>query len=187
MKQTSEERYSSMPSGNDRHVVCVFHEVTSFERALDSLSKAGFDASAISVLGSHQAILDHFGRLPGLDELTDAPDTPREALDTEVAVHKAIEFIAGTLALISEVGAAAAAYAVGGPVGVAAGSADLTDRTVESVLSGYVDDSYRGRFEQNVRDGGLICWVQTPDADIAAAASEILREAGGQQIHESGN
>jgi hypothetical protein len=170
---------------NKRSVVGVFREVAAFEQALDGLLKADFDASTISVLGSHQAIVDHFGRVPQLDEMADAPDTPREALDTEVALHKAIDFIAGTLALISEIGAAAAAYAIGGPVGVAAGSADLTDTTVDSVLSGYVDDSYRDRFEQNVRDGGMICWVHTRDDDAVAAASQILVAAGGQHIHET--
>jgi hypothetical protein len=170
-----------------RNIVCVFHEVTRFEQALDNLLKAGIDASAISVLGSHQAILDHFGRVPQPDEMADAPDTPREALDTEVSLHKAIDFIAGTLALISEVGAAAAAYAVGGPIGVAAGSSDLTDMTVDGVLSGFVDHSYRDRFVQNIRDGGAICWVQTSDNDTAATASKVLRDAGGQQIHEIGN
>lgn len=170
---------------NKRSVVGVFREVAAFERALDGLLKAGFDASAISVLGSHQAIIDHFGRVPRPNEMTDAPDTPREALDTEVALHKAIDFIAGTLALISEVGAAAAAYAVGGPIGVAAASADLTDTTVDSVLSGYVDDSYRERFEQNVRDGGMICWVRAPSEDAVVAASRILAAADGRHIHET--
>lgn len=174
-----------MQAANNRSIVGIFREVAAFERALNGLLKAGFDASAISVLGSHQAIVDHFERLPQRNELIDAPDTPREALDTEAALHKAIDFIAGTLALISEVGAAAAAYAVGGPVGVAAGSADLIDTTVDSVLSGYVDDSYRERFEQNVRDGGMICWVHTPGDDAVAAASQVLAAAGGKYIHET--
>ncbi len=170
---------------NKRSVAGIFRDVAAFERSLDGLLKAGFDASTISVLGSHQAIVDHFGWVPRLKEMADSPDTPREALDTEVALHKAIDFIAGTLALISEVGAAAAAYAVGGPVGVAAGSADLIDTTVDSVLSGYVDDSYRERFEQNVRDGGMICWVHTPRDDAVAAASQVLAAAGGKYIHET--
>jgi len=174
-----------MQAASPRSVVGSFREVAAFERALDGLLKAGFDASAISVLGTHQAIVDHFGRLPRLDELIDAPDTPRDALDTEVALHRAIDFIAGTLALISEVGAAAAAYAVGGPVGVAAGSAGLTDTTVDNVLSGYVDDSYRERFEQNVRDGGMICWVHAPSDEAVAAASQVLDAAGGNYIHET--
>lgn len=174
-----------MQAENKRSVVGIFRAVAAFEHALDGLLKAGFEPSTISVLGNHQAIVDHFGQVPRLDKMADAADTPREALDTEVALHKAIDFIAGTLALISEVGVAAAAYAVGGPIGVAAGSADRVDTTVDSVLSGYVDNSYHKRFEQNVRDGGMICWVHTPDDAAVAAASQVLAVAGGEHIHET--
>lgn len=174
-----------MQAENKRSVVGIFRAVAAFEHALDGLLKAGFEPSTISVLGNHQAIVEHFGHIPRLDKMADAADTPREALDTEVALHKAIDFIAGTLALISEVGVAAAAYAVGGPVGVAAGSAVLTDTTVDSVLSEYVDDSYHERFEENVRDGGMICWVHTPDDAAVAAASQVLAAAGGEHIHET--
>lgn len=169
-----------------RSVVCVFHDVAGFERALDALLKAGFEAGEISILGSHQDIVDHFGRVPRPEEMTDAPGTPRESLETEAALHKAIDFISDALALVSEVGAAAAAYAVGGPVGVAAGSADLTDRTVEKILSGYVDDNYRERFEANVRDGGLICWVRASDDAAAIEAARVLAGAGGSHVHETG-
>lgn len=174
-----------MQTGNKRSVVGVFNDTAAFERALDGLLKANFDAASISVLGSHQAIVDHFGRVPDPDEMTDAPDTPRDALDTEVALHKAIDFIAGTLAMISEVGVAAAAYAVGGPIGVSAKFTDLADATVESVLAGYVDDSYRERFEHNVRDGGVICWVHASGDEAVAAASRVLAAAGGQHIHQT--
>lgn len=172
-----------MKSESRQTIVGIFHEVPAFERALDGLLKAGFEASAISVLGSHQALLDHFGKIPPPAEISDTPDAPRDALDTEVALHKAIDFIAGTLAVISEVGVAAAAYAVGGPVGVAAGSADVADTTVDSVLSDYVDDGYRARFEENVRDGGVICWVEATTADAAKTASRVLKAAGGEHIH----
>lgn len=172
-----------MKSNSRQTVVGIFHEVPAFERALDGLLKAGFDASAISVLGSHQALLDHFGKIPPPAEIADSPGTPRDALDTEVALHKAIDFIAGTLAVISEVGMAAAAYAVGGPIGVAAGSANVADTTVENVLSNYVDDNYRARFEENVRDGGVVCWVEATMGDAAKMASQVLSAAGGDHVH----
>ena len=61
-----------MQAQNKRCVVGIFREVAAFERALDGLLKAGFEASTISVLGNHQAIVDHFGRVPRPDEMTDA-------------------------------------------------------------------------------------------------------------------
>lgn len=172
-----------MEAENEQNVVGIFRDVAAFERALDGLLKAGFDASEISVMGSHQEIVDHFGRTPWLDEMIRDPDTPRETLDSEITLHKAIDFIAGTLALISGVGIAAAAYVVGGPVGVAASSADLTDTTVDSVLSRYVDDSYREKFEENILNGGMICWVLTPDDEAAVTAVRIMSSAGAIHIH----
>lgn len=174
-----------MQAANDRTVAAVFHDVAAFEGALDALMAAGFDASAISILGSHQALVDHFGEIPAPEELADAPDTPRDSLDTENTLHRAIDIIGDTLATISEIGAAAAAYAVGGPVGIASGAADTTDRTVEGLLSGYVDGRYRERFEENVRDGGLVCWVHAGDADGAARAAQVLSDAGGEHVHET--
>ena len=174
-----------MQTENSQYVVGVFREVAAFEHALDGLLKAGFEAPAISVLGSHEEIIDQFGRIPRPDELADDPNTPRESLETESALHKAVDFIAGTLAVISEVGAAAAAYAIGGPVGVAAASADLTDTTVDDVLSELIDDHYRENFEENLRDGGMICWVLTPDDKAAVAAARVLALAGGRHIHET--
>lgn len=174
-----------MEAETKRSVVGIFRSVSAFEQALDGLLKADFDPSAISVLGSHQALVDHFGQVPSLDKMADTPDTPREALDTEVALHKAIDFIAGTLALISEIGVAAATYAVGGPIGVASRSADMTDTTVDDVLSDYVDNSYRERFEENMRDGGLICWVHVADDGGAAAARKVLSDAGAEHIHHT--
>lgn len=173
-----------MASEQSAVVVGLFHDVAAFKRALDGLLKMGFDPSAVSVLGSHRAIVDHFGKVPPIGDIADAADTPREALDTEVTLRRAIDWIAGTLALISEVGAAAAAYAVGGPIGIAATSADLTDNTVEDLLSGYVDSTYRDRFEENVRHhGGLVCWVHVQDEEAVDTASDVLTAAGGSDVH----
>ncbi len=174
-----------MKSKTNRSVVCVFHQVAGFERALDGLLQAGFDPSEISILGSHDEIVEHFGRVPRPDEMTDSPDTPRDTLETEAALHKAIDYLSDGLALISEVAAAAAAYAVGGPVGVAVGAAAKTDSTVENVLSGFVDDNYRDRFEENISDGGIICWVQVADNGAAVKAAKVLAEAGGSHVHET--
>lgn len=174
-----------MSDGNRRSVAGVFRDAAAFEGALAALLKGGFDADAVSVLGSHQAILDHFGRIPRPSVLSESPDTPREALETETVLRKAIDVIAGTLAVIGEVGAAAAAYAVGGPVGVSAKLADLTDSTVENVLAGYIDETYHERFEQNVKDGGVICWVHAPTDEAAAKAAQILTDAGARHVHET--
>jgi hypothetical protein len=146
-----------MSTESKQSVVGIFREVSAFERALDGLLKAGFQASAISVLGSHQKIIEQFGQIPRPNELTDDPDTPRESLETESALHKAVDFIAGTLAVISEFGAAAAAFAIGGPVGVAAASADLTDISVDIRYTRSSACHYRSMLVRGAQQRRLSC------------------------------
>ncbi len=172
-----------MTIATDTTVVGIFHDVDAFERALEGLLAAGFGAAAISVLGTHDAIVDRFGEVPDADAMADSRETPRESLDVETTLDGVIEFISGSLAIVSEVGAAAAAYAVGGPVGIAATAADATERSVDGLLSDYVDGSYRERFEENLRDGGLICWVHARTAEESARATEVLSGAGGAHVH----
>lgn len=165
-------------------IVAVFHNTDAFVGALRALLEAGFDRAAISVLASHDAVKDHFGSIPEAETLADRPDTPREDLDPEGGLRAAIRFIAETVAVIGEIGVAGMAYAVGGPVGVAAGAASTADSTVTDVMSRFVEDQYRARFDQSVRDGGVICWVEALDAEAARKAHDILTASGGDHVHK---
>jgi len=165
-------------------VVGIFHDAGRFVTALEALLGAGFDRATISVLADRDAIQDHFGRIPKAETLAERADTPREDLDTEGALRGAIRFIAETVAVIGEIGAAGIAFAVGGPVGIASGAATAADLSVGDVLTRYVDRDYHARFEQSVRDGGVIAWVHVSEQKAAAAAKETLAEHGGEDVHE---
>jgi hypothetical protein len=166
-----------------RSVTAIFHNADAFTKALGALLKAGFDRAAISVLADHDAVKDHFGRIPDAGELADRPDTPREDLDTEGALHRAIHFIAETAAIIGEIGVAGAAFAVGGPVGVASGAATATDLELNDVFTRYVDRRYRDRFAESVRDGGVVCWVHVKDNAARGRAQATLEASGGEHVH----
>ena len=170
-------------TGKGRGVTAIFHDADAFTKALGALLNAGFDRAAISILADHEAVSDHFGRIPDADELANRPDTPREDLDTEGALHKAIRFIAETAAIIGEIGVAGAAFAVGGPVGVASGAATATDLSVGDVFSRYIDRQYHHRFEESVRDGGVVCWVHVGEDKERDTASATLKASGGEHIH----
>lgn len=170
-------------TGSGRGVTAIFHDADAFVEALGALLKAGFDRSAISILADHDAVTDHFGRIPDAEELADRPDTPREDLDTEGALHRAIRFIAETAAIIGEIGAAGAAYAVGGPVGVASGAATATDMSLNDVFTRYIDRQYHDRFEESVRDGGVVCWVHVTGGAEAKTAQAALEKSGGEHVH----
>ena len=165
-------------------LTAIFDDVGWFRDVLRSLLAAGFDASDVSVLAPHDALADHFDdRIPSPEQLADSPDTPREDLAREAAVAAAAHAIAEGLSMIGAIGAAGMAYAVGGPVGVATTTGAAVESSVEGVLSGFVNESYSGRFEQNLADGGLVVWVRVRDAERAEAARAVLAEHGGAHIH----
>lgn len=170
-------------SGRDTFVVGIFHDAAAFERALEALIGAGVDRARISILAAHDVVRDHFGDVPEADRMADRPDTPREDLDAQGALKSAIGFIAETAAVVGEIGAAAVAYAVGGPVGVASATSNIVDRNVRDMMAGYVDRQYHARFERSVRDGGVICWVHALRTGEAAEIIDLLTANGGAHVH----
>ena len=173
-----------MQAQQERHLVAVFHSVEDFKGALGDLLKKKFDPARISVLAEHGAVSDHFGgEIPSAAEMANRPDTPREDLDSESAVDTAVRFIAETVSTITTIGAAGLAYAVGGPVGVAAATADETETSIEDLLGRNVDRAMTKRFEESLADGGLVCWVHTMDDGETDAAREILTAHRGSHIH----
>jgi hypothetical protein len=165
-------------------LTAIFDDAGRFRDVLHALLAAGFDESDVSILAPHEALADHFdNRIPAPERLAERPDTPREDLAPETAVAAAAHAIAEGLSMIGTVGAAGMAYAVGGPVGVATMTSAAVESSVEGVLQGFVDESYSGRFEQNLADGGLVVWVRVRDDARAKAARTVLAEHGGAHIH----
>jgi hypothetical protein len=164
----------TQPTGanRDRTIAAVFDDALAFRRA------------AISVLAEHGIVSDHFGgRIPAATEMADRPDTPREDLDSEGALSAAIHFIAESISTIGAVGAAGLAYAVGGPVGIAATAADKAEAGIEDLLSRNVGEAMIRRYEESVRDGGIVCWVHTRNTAEAKMATAILTAQGGGHVH----
>ncbi len=168
----------------DSFVAAVFVDLAAFKEALSALLDVGIEPANISILGEHQAVLDHFGGVvPNARELSDHLDAPRDSLDDERAVERAVRLIGEGLSIIGTIGAAGLAYAVGGPVGVAVGAGAATETKVDDVLLKYVDRSYSERFEQSIRDGGLVCWVHAMNAEQTESVSRILAARGGTEVH----
>lgn len=165
------------------YVAGIFHDADAFMGALQALLTAGYDRASVSILADHKAVEDHFGQIPDTGKLAERGDTPREDLDIRGGLNAAIAFMAETVAIIGEIGAAGIAFAIGGPVGIASGASTAADLTVSDVMSRYIDGRYRERYEQSIRDGGVICWVHVRSADEAGMAKETLSAAGGVDIH----
>lgn len=166
-------------------VVGVFDDVDAFTTATERLVEAGHRRNDISILGNHQAIVDHFGTLPSVEELADRMDTPRESLQAHETVRDVLDFLSDSLAVVAQIGSAAAAFAVGGPIGVSTGAAAETEDNLDGFLERISDERWRHRLEQSVRDGGIICWVRADGNAAAENAESTLRNAGADHIHRT--
>ncbi len=166
-------------------VVSVFGNVEAFSTALEELVASGFHAADISILGNHQSLLDHFGTIPNVDELSDRMDTPRDNLETHQTLGDVVDVLSNTMAIVAQIGSAAAAFAVGGPIGVSTGAAAEAEENLGGFLARISDAQWHHRLEQSVSDGGIICWVRAQDDDTAKSAAAILAQAGGDHIHRT--
>lgn len=175
---------SSSTKSGSRHVAAVFGDVAAFEGALEALGEAGVDTSAISVLGSHEALADHFGdAIPPVEVLAERRDTPRESLDVQSGVARVIQAIGEGLATVGMIGMTGIAYAVGGPVGIASVVSDETEASVESALDRYVGDHYREQFRESVANGGMVLWVAVSGTAEEKRVTKLLDVASGSHVH----
>lgn len=171
-----------------RLVAAIFHDADSFRAAITELVSADFDPAQVSILAPHEAVRDHFGgQVPTADVLADRSDTPRESLDNQTAVHRFFNLIGETVAAIGLFGAAAAAYAVGGPVGVAIGVGADADATVEGTLERYVESGSVARYRESLEAGGLVLWVEVHAVEDEDRAAVLLKQVGGKQVHSVDN
>lgn len=174
----------STSQSRPRHVAAIFDTAGAFEGALDSLQAAGVETGAISILGAHGALQDHFGdAIPPVEVLADRRDTPREGLDVQRGVAKAIHALGEGLATIGVIGMTGIAYAVGGPVGIASMVSDETEASVENAIDRYVGERYREQYKEAVGGGGLVIWVAVRDAAEEKRVSDLLEASDGTHVH----
>jgi len=167
-----------------RFATGAFQSVPSFQQAIRDLIAADVAVERISVLGRHDEVMHNFnGVVPDPDTLMDSPETPREPYRLHDAVRNAIHILAESIAAIGMIVVAGASYAIGGPIGAAAVSADNTEIQVESLLDDFVDRADVSNYRRTLEDGGLICWVECATEQELAEALHIMEASGGAHVH----
>jgi hypothetical protein len=167
--------------------VAVFHDVSSFQAAIDDLLLAGFDHGDINVLAHEDTVTSKLGReYKSTAEFKDNPEAPRIGFvpeetigDAEGAVIGAgvyVPAIAGSLAVVASggtmLGAFAAALIAGGAGGL-----------IGAALARRIGNEHAKHLAQHLNHGGLLLWVRTCDAEREKKALEILRRHSGHDVH----
>jgi hypothetical protein len=167
--------------------VAVFHDVPSFQAAIDDLLLAGFDHGDINVLAHEDTVTSKLGReYQSTDEFEDSTEAPRIGFvpeetigDAEGAVIGAgvyVPAIAGSLAVVASGGTMLGAFAAAAIAGGAGG-------LIGAALARFIGNEHAKHLDQHLHRGGLLLWVRTCDAEREKKALEILRRHSGHDVH----
>lgn len=152
--------------GENREAVGLFADRESFEAAIEALKGTGFERADLSVLGSHESI-DAAGEpgKPWKDILT--------ALVGELKYEGPL-VASGAILLVGGTVSATIAGIIGAAVGGVA---------VKEILDEVTSTPHTEDFARSLEAGSVILWVRTPDEERERAATAILEQNGGVNVH----
>ncbi|OIQ31588.1 MAG: hypothetical protein BM562_06975 [Alphaproteobacteria bacterium MedPE-SWcel] len=172
---------------NVPEAVGVFNSFETLQQAIYDLRMSGFSRADISLLGGKDALEETLGSAYWrAEDLEDNPDAPRAAFVSEEAIGELQGAIAGgflflgsyiamaaMLTPLSTLAASIAAIAIGG--GPAA--------VIGTLLARRVGQHHKDYYADQIRNGGILLWVRTVDAEKEALAVKILEGHSGRDVH----
>ncbi len=153
-------------ANQNKEMVGLFADRQSFEGAVNSLLKSGFERDALSVLSSHESI--------------DAAGSPAKPW------KEALTAMVGELKFEGPLIASGAIYLIGGPVSsviAAVIGTTVGGVAVKEVIDEVTSTPHTEDFARSVEAGSVILWVQVENDKQQTKAQEILTANGGQNIH----
>jgi hypothetical protein len=175
---------------NIPEAVGVFDSVETLQAAVYDLRASGFSRSDLSLLGGTEAMVERLGSAYWqAADLEDNPDAPRAAFVSEEAMGELEGAIAGgfffvgsaiamtaLLTPLSTMAGSIAAIAIGGgPAGV-----------IGALLARRADQHHKNYYTDQIRRGGILLWVRTPDKDKEDVAVKVLKGHSGRDVHVHG-
>jgi hypothetical protein len=152
-----------------REAVASFPDRDHFHRAVSSLLAAGFEASDLSVLASH-------------DSLAAAGEPGGEPTVVPAGLSDEIKYIAPlTVAGIILLSGGPIAATVAALVGAGLGGAALKELFDDHTAPRHSDD-----FAAALHAGAALLWVRCEDSERELTATRVLAEAGGNHVHVHG-
>jgi hypothetical protein len=170
-----------------REAVGVFRDAAVLEEAVDQLETSGFDRSAISVLatgaGARERTERFYRTVSDIEDRADAPQGAFVSVDSRTEGETAVIGIpfyiggaAGAFAVVATGGALAPAFAAaiaGGAIGAGLGA----------LLAAAVARHHAARIQQQLKKGGIVLWVNTPNVDAEKRAVAVLERLGAEHVH----
>jgi len=151
-----------------REAVASFPDREHFRNAISALLAAGFEASDLSVLASHQPLA---AAEEGRGDLVAA------GLTDEIKYIGPLT-VAGIVLISGGPIAATVAALVGAGLGGAA---------LKELFDDWAASPHREEFAGALGAGAVLLWVRCADSELELRALRILEEAGGRRVHIHGH
>lgn len=159
----------------------IYHGRPAVEHGVDRLKQSGFSSSDISVLMPEKGGSEKFAH----ENSTKAPEGATTGAGTGLVVGGALGWLVGIGALaIPGVGPLIAA----GPIVAmlaGAGSGAALGGIAGGLIGLGIPEYEAKRYEQYVKDGGILLSVHTANSDLIEKAKVILKETGADDISSS--
>jgi len=170
-----------------REVVAVFHDAEKLEAAADELVKAGFTQSRLNVIGDQKSVARRLGHhFEPVEVMEDDPRVPQQVFKFK-SDRQSAETVAIALPLyVGAMGGALSVVASGGALAMvllAAAAGGAVGGGLGGVLAGAIGKAHADRLEASLPRGGILFWVAVSDASEERQAIEILKRAGGTDVH----
>lgn len=170
-----------------REVVGLFAKPADLQAAIDQLMLGGFNRAQISVLGKSTHVADHFKPLfvgASSKSLEDDKDAPQDGPDDSGAEIEAATV--GVPIYLLGVGSMVVVIASGGSLALAMGALILGGAVgggMGGLLAHAIGKEHHNKIAEQVERGGLLVWVQPRDAEQEQAATAVLKQHGGSDVH----
>jgi hypothetical protein len=177
--------YLSEDDSAIKEAVGLFKTVDDLQAAIRDLEGIAFPRQDISVMGKRKDLEKVFGSKTVCPELAmDHPETPRQAPSRPEEQTIGTAAIVGVPAYVGAMALAITAGAVTFPAMIgAAVIGGIGGGTLGAVLSKIWGGRYNRHIEEQIRKGGLLLWVRTPDKEKEELAKHILISNGGYDVH----
>jgi hypothetical protein len=167
--------------------VAVFHDVPSFQAAIDDLLLAGFDHGDINVLAHENTVTSKLGRqYKSTAEFEDNPEAPRIGFVPDESIGGAEGAVIGAGVYLPAIFGSLAVVASGGTMLGAIGAAAIAGGAgglIGAGLARFIGKEHAKHLEQHLNHGGLVLWVRTRDAACEQKALDILRRHSAHDVH----
>jgi outer membrane lipoprotein SlyB len=170
---------------NTREVVGVFMTANDLQNAIRELEAIAFPRHSISIMGERSALEKTFGsKAVSPDIALNASNTPRQAPSRPEEQTIGAAGIIGGSAYIGAMGLALSAGAVAFPAIISAAVlGGISGGTVGALLTKIMGDRYERHIREQIEEGGLLLWVQTPDKDREDSARHIYIKNNAYNVH----